>query len=203
MKRREDLALVNGTAKFMADVELSNAAYMAIFDSKVAHANIKSIDTSKALALAGVLDIIVGDDIKQFNPLPVLMNPAGQNGKFPPHPWGFPAGQTIIAIGKVRHIGETVAVVVAETPEIAQQALKLITVDYEVLEHVLDARSALKADAPQVHNSVPGNLCQYWSWGDRDAAMAAIDKADVVVRQTLPFQLVSANPVETRATFAK
>ena len=203
MFRREDLALVNGTAKFMQDINLENPAYMAICSSKVAHAHIKSIDISEALKLDGVLDVITGQDIKHLNPLPVLMNPAGKNGKFPPHPWGFPAGQTIIAIDKVRHIGETVAVVVAVSQEVAELAVDSIKIDYDILPHVLDARSALLPGAPIVHETIPDNLCQYVSWGDRDQAMRSIENADVVVKQTLPFQLVSANAVEPRATFAQ
>ena len=105
IKRKEDRALLKGSAQFMADIKLPNMVYMAFLDSPYAHANIKSIDLSEALNSEGVLDIIVGEDIKQYNPLPVLMNPAGKDGRFPPHPWGFPAGQTILAVGKVRHPG--------------------------------------------------------------------------------------------------
>jgi carbon-monoxide dehydrogenase large subunit len=202
IKRKEDRALLKGTAKFMADIKLPNMVYMAFLDSPYAHANIQSIDLSEALNSKGVLDIIVGEDIKQYNPLPVLMNPAGKEGRFPPHPWGFPAGQTILAVGKVRHVGETVAAVAATTLEAAQSAVKKIKVAYEILPHVLDARSALKAGAPIVHDTIPDNICQYVSWGDKQKTQEAIDNAEVVVKQHLPYQLVSASPVETRSTIA-
>ena len=202
IKRKEDRALLNGTAQFMADIKLARMVYMAFLDSPYAHANIQSIDLSEALSSEGVLDIIVGDDIKQYNPLPVLMNPAGKDGKFPPHPWGFPAGQTILAVGKVRHVGETVAAVAATTLEAAQKAVKKIKVSYEILPHVLDARSALSAGAPIVHDTIPDNICQYVSWGDKQKTLETIDNAEVVVKQHLPYQLVSASPVETRSTIA-
>ena len=202
IKRKEDRALLKGAAQFMADIKLPNMVYMAFLDSPYAHANIKSIDLSEALNSEGVLDIIVGEDIKQYNPLPVLMNPAGKDGRFPPHPWGFPAGQTILAVGKVRHVGETVAAVAATTLEGAQAAVKKIKVAYEILPHVLDARSALKAGAPIVHDTIPDNICQYVSWGDKQKTQEAIDNAEVVVKQHLPYQLVSASPVETRSTIA-
>ena len=202
VKRKEDRALLKGTAQFMGDIQLPQMAYMVFLDSPYAHANIQSIDLKDALASEGVLDIIVGEDIKQYNPLPVLMNPAGKDGRFPPHPWGFPAGQTILAVGKVRHVGETVAALAATSLEAAQNAIKKIKVVYEILPHVLDARSALKAGAPIVHDTIPNNICQYVSWGDKQKALEAIDKAEVVVRQNLPYQLVSASPVETRSTIA-
>jgi carbon-monoxide dehydrogenase large subunit len=202
IKRKEDRALLNGTAQFMADIKLPRMVYMAFLDSPHAHANIQSIDLSEALATEGVLDIIVGDDIKQYNPLPVLMNPAGKDGKFPPHPWGFPAGQTILAVGKVRHIGETVAAVAATTLQAALKAVKKIKVAYEIMPHVLDARSAIQAGAPIVHDTIPDNMCQYVSWGDKQKTLEAINNAEVVVKHHLPYQLVSASPVETRSTIA-
>lgn len=202
VKRKEDKALLNGSAKFMADLSMPGMVHMVFLDSPHAHAKIKKINLDKAKSIEGVLDIITGEDIKQYNPLPVLMNPAGEKGKFPPHPWGFPAGQTILAVDKVRHIGETVAAVAATTLEAAQRAAKNIQVDYEVLPHVLDARSALKDGAPIVHDNIPDNVCQYVSWGNKEAAHAAIGKAEVVVNHHLPYQLVSACPVETRSTIA-
>ncbi|WP_392349624.1 xanthine dehydrogenase family protein molybdopterin-binding subunit [Parasynechococcus sp.] len=202
VKRKEDKALLNGSAKFMADLSMPGMVHMVFLDSPHAHAKIKKINLDKAKSIEGVLDIITGEDIKQYNPLPVLMNPAGEKGKFPPHPWGFPAGQTILAVDKVRHIGETVAAVAATTLEAAQRAAKNIQVDYEVLPHVLDARSALKDGAPIVHDNIPDNVCQYVSWGNKEAAQAAIGKAEVVVNHHLPYQLVSACPVETRSTIA-
>lgn len=202
VKRKEDKALLNGSAKFMADLSMPGMVHMVFLDSPHAHAKIKKIDLDKAKSIKGVLDIITGEDIKQYNPLPVLMNPAGEKGKFPPHPWGFPAGQTILAVDKVRHIGETVAAVAATTLEAAQRAAKNIQVDYEVLPHVLDARSALKDGAPIVHDNIPDNVCQYVSWGNKEAAKAAIENAEVVVNHHLPYQLVSASPVETRSTIA-
>jgi len=202
VERKEDDGLLNGTSQFMADIVLPEMTFMVLLDSPHAHAAIKGIDLSEALALDGVLDIITGDDIKQFNPLPVLMNPAGSEGHFPPHPWGFPAGQTIIATNKVRHVGETVAAVVGTSLEIAKKAVSLIKVDYEILPHVLDARSAIRSGAPVVHESIPDNLCQYVSWGDREKTSEAIKNAEVVVTQNLPYQLVSACPVEPRSTIA-
>ena len=202
VKRKEDKALLNGSAKFMADLSMPGMVHMVFLDSPYAHAKLKNIDLSKAKSIDGVLEIITGEDIKQYNPLPVLMNPAGEKGKFPPHPWGFPAGQTILAVDKVRHIGETVAAVAATSLEAAQKAAKSIEVEYEVLPHVLDARSALKEGAPVVHDNIPDNVCQYVSWGNKEEAEKAIENAEVVVKHHLPYQLVSASPVETRSTIA-
>jgi carbon-monoxide dehydrogenase large subunit len=99
-------------------------------------------------------------------------------------------------------VGETVAAVAATTLEAAQRAVKKIKVAYEVLPHVLDARSAMKAGAPIVHDTIPDNICQYVSWGNKQKTQEAIDNAEVVVKKHLPYQLVSASPVETRSTIA-
>ena len=76
VKRKEDKALLNGSAKFMADLSMPGMVHMVFLDSPYAHAKLKNIDLSKAKSIDGVLEIITGEDIKQYNPLPVLMNPA-------------------------------------------------------------------------------------------------------------------------------
>lgn len=200
-ERKEDPLLANGAAKFTADIFLPNMAYVAFLSSPHAHACIKSIDLSKAAAIEGVIDILTGADTKQYNPFPVLMNPAGENGKFPPHPWGFPAGQSILATDKVRHVGEIIAAVAAINEETARKAVRAIEVDYEILPIVLTAREALSSTTA-VHETIPDNLCQYVSWGDKQKTEAAIASSEVVIRKNLPYQLVSASPVETRATIA-
>jgi carbon-monoxide dehydrogenase large subunit len=86
--------------------------------------------------------------------------------------------------------------------EVLSVELKKIKVGYEVLPHVLDARSAMKAGAPIVHDTIPDNICQYVSWGNKQKTQEAIDNAEVVVTKHLPYQLVSASPVETRSTIA-
>lgn len=202
VKRREDPDFLSGEAKFTADISLPNMVHMAMLHSPLPHAIIRNISTEAARALPGVVDVITGADTAALFPLPVIMNPSGAAAKFPPHPWGIPAAQTVLAIDRVRYVGDVVAVVVAETRQQAYDALAAIAVHYEPLPHVLDARSALAEGAPQLHETVPGNLNQYVSYGDKAATLAAIEAAEVVVKQKLPFQRVMHQAIETRATIA-
>jgi aerobic carbon-monoxide dehydrogenase large subunit len=202
IKRREDPEYLVGEAKFTADINLPNTVYAVILHSEYAHAKINSIDISEAVKMPGVLKVITGNDTKDIFPLPVIMNPGGQEAKFSPHPWGLPAGQTILAIDKVRYIGENVAVVVAETTQQGYDALKTIKVDYEPLPVVIDPEEALKENAVQLHDTVPGNLNQHISFGDKEATEKAIAESEVVIKRKLRFQRVQHQPTETRATIA-
>lgn len=202
IKRRDDPEYLVGEAKFTADITLPKMTYAVILHSEYAHAIIKSIDTSEALKMPGVLKVITGEDTKAIFPLPVIMNPGREKAKFSPHPWGLPAGQTVLAIDRVRYIGENVAVVVAETRQQAYDALSKIKVEYEPLPVVIDPEEALKPSAPQLHETVPNNLNQYISFGDKEAAEKAIAEAEVVIKKTLKFQRVQHHPVEPRNSIA-
>ncbi|WP_353932752.1 molybdopterin cofactor-binding domain-containing protein [Okeanomitos corallinicola TIOX110] len=202
IKRREDPQLLKGEAKFTADITLPNMLHLAVLHSTEAHANIKSIDTSAALEMPGVVRVITGADVSSILPLPVIMNPGGAEAKFPPHPYGLPGAQTVLATNKVRYVGDFVAVVVAETRQQAYDALKGVHVEYEPLPVVTDAELALQPDAPQLHDTVPGNLNQYASYGDKEATEKAIASSEVVIKQKIRIPRVIANSSETRATIA-
>ena len=200
VKRREDPKLLRGEAEFVADINLPNMLHAAILHSTEAHALIKGIDTSAAEKMPGVVKVITGADTSSILPLPVIMNPGGAEAKFPPHPYGLPGAQTVLATDKVRYVGDFVAVVVAETRQQAYDALAGIKVEYEPLPVVVDAEEALKDTAPQLHDAVPGNLNQYASYGDKEATEAAIAAAEVVVNKKIRIPRVMANSSETRGT---
>lgn len=202
VKRREDPVLLTGEAKFIDDITLPNMAHMAILYSTEAHAYIRNINTQSALQMPGVIRVFTGADTQSLLPLPCIMNPGGERSKFPPHPYGLPGAQTVLATDRVRYVGEFVAVVVAETRQQAYDALTGIQVDYEPLPAVTTAEDALKPDAPQLHESVPGNLNQYNAYGDKEATERAIAAAEVVVRQRLRFPRIIHNAVEPRGTLA-
>ena len=166
--------------------------HMAILRSPYAHANIRSIDTSAAKAMPGVLAVFTGADIP-YNPLPMAW-PAGgsagiQNNINTPR---------VLATDSVKWTGEGVAAVVAETPEQAADALEAIVVDWEPLPAVVDAEKAIQAGAPQLHENAPNNVVFEWNVGDKDGTDAAIDGAEVVVRQRIVNQRLIPNPMETR-----
>jgi aerobic carbon-monoxide dehydrogenase large subunit len=202
--RREDPELLRGDAKFTADIERPGMLHVAILHSPHAHAVIRRIDTSLASKLPGVVRIFTGADlVGKMMPLPCVWKPGGIESHFPPHPYGLPGAQTALATGRVRYVGEWIAAVVAETSEQAFAALPEIQVEYELLPVVTSARAALQESAPQLHDSVPGNLCARVAYGDRSAAEQAIAEAEVVVEQRISIPRMVHHPIETRATLAE
>jgi carbon-monoxide dehydrogenase large subunit len=192
VKRVEDQRLITGRGRYVDDIKLQSMAYCAILRSPYAHANIRSVDTTAARSMPGVLDVMTGADIP-YNPLPMAW-PAGgsagiQNNVNTPR---------ALATDSVKWTGEGVAAVIAETPEQAADALEAIVVDWEPLPAVVDAEKATQPGAPQLHENAPNNVVFEWSVGDKAGAAAAIDGADVVVRQRIVNQRLIPNPMETR-----
>ena len=192
VKRVEDRRLITGGGRYVDDIKLQSMAYCAILRSPYAHANIRSIDASAAKAMPGVLDVMVGTDIP-YNPLPLAW-PAGgsaglQNNVNTPR---------ALATDSVKWTGEGVAAVIAETPEQAFDALEAIVVDYEPLPTVVDAEKATQPGAPQLHENAPNNIVFDWTVGDKAGTDAAVDAAEVVVRQRIVNQRLIPNPMETR-----
>jgi carbon-monoxide dehydrogenase large subunit len=203
LKRREDPEFLRGESKYTADITLPEMTQVAILHSSVAHARIKSIDTSAAANMPGVIRVFTGADLAgKMMPMVCIWKPADVESHFPPHPYGLPGAQTALATDRVRYDGEWVAAVVAETREQATAALPAIKVDYEPLPSVTNAELALANGAPQLHETVPGNLCAHVTYGDKEAVDAAIKGADVKVKLdiTIPRQL--HQPLEPRATIA-
>jgi carbon-monoxide dehydrogenase large subunit len=204
VKRREDPEFLRAESKFTADITLPGMAHVAILHSTQAHARIKRIDPSAAAQMPGVIRVFTGADLAgKMMPMVCIWKPAGVESHFPPHPYGLPGAQTALATDRVRYFGEWVAAVVAETREQAYNALPAIDVQYEPLPAVTTAEAALAPGAPQLHETVPGNLCAHVTYGDKAATDEAIQKAEVAVRLnvTIPRQL--HQPLEPRATIAR
>ena len=169
VKRTEDPKFITGKGRYLDDIKLQGMVHMSILRSPYAHANIKSIDTSAAKTMPGVLAVFVGADIP-YNPLPMAW-PAGgasglQNNVNTPR---------VLATDDVKWTGEGVAAVIAETPEQAVDALEAIQVDYEPLPTVVDAEKATQPGAPQLHENAPNNIVFDWTVGDKAGTDAAID----------------------------
>jgi len=148
LKRKEDRRLLTGLGKFVDDIKLPGTAYAAILRSPYAHARILGIDVSKAERLDGVICTLVGEQVaKLTDPFLQISSPPANRLK-----------DHCLAVGKVHFVGEPVAAVVAETRSLAEDALELIDVEYEAVDHVLDAREALKPGAPVIHEEVGSNL---------------------------------------------
>jgi carbon-monoxide dehydrogenase large subunit len=203
VRRREDPEFLRGESKFTADISLPGMTHVAILHSTEAHARIRSLDATAASKMPGVIRIFTGADLAgKMMPMVCIWKPADVDSHFPPHPYGLPGGQTALATDRVRYFGEWVAAVVAETREQAYDARAAIIVDYEPLPSVTNAEEALAPGAPQLHETVPGNLCATVAYGDKAAVEAAIASAEVKVKLdiTIPRQL--HEPLEPRATIA-
>jgi putative selenate reductase molybdopterin-binding subunit len=167
-KKVDAIKLVQGKPAFTADMDIRGMLYAKVLRSPHAHAKIKRIDTSKALELKGVVSVLTWQDIPR-----VVYSTAGQSDPIP-----GPL-DTFSLDNKVRFVGDRVAFVAAETPEIAEKALALIDVEYEVLPAILDSRESMKPDAIKLHDEP-----EYVNFADSNpdknlAAEIRIDIGDV------------------------
>ncbi len=196
--RREDARFLTGAGQYTDDVVLPGQSFAFFLRSPYAHARIKSIDTSKAQAAPGVVAVFTGADLAEakVGGLPcgwLIHSKDGSPMKEPPHP--------VLAQGKVRHVGDQVALIVAESILQAKDAAELIEVDYDELPAVIDIRSADKAGSA-VHDDVPNNTCYDWGHGNKEAVEAAFAKAAKVSRLDFVNNRLIPNAMEPRAANA-
>jgi aerobic carbon-monoxide dehydrogenase large subunit len=195
IKRREDPRLITGEAKYIDDIRLPGLAYAAILRSPYAHARIKSINLDAAKAVPGVIAAFTGKDFADLNPLPCAWQAGGvKNNVNTPR---------VLEIDKVTFTGAGVAVVIAESRYIAEDAVNLIEVDWEPLDVVVDARKATESGAPQLHDNAPNNIALEWECGDRSETDRALSEADVVIRQPMINQRLIPTPIEPRGCVAQ
>ena len=198
MKRVEDPEFVTGQGCFVDDISLSGMLHAVVLRSPHAHANIRSINVSAAKDQPGVIAVLTGEDIAGIiDDIPARqMTSADSAGHIqaPAHP--------VLAHEKVRYVGQSVALVVAEERYIAQDALGLINVDYEPLVPLLDPFQALEDDAPIMHPELGTNVAlrELREGGDLEGAFA---RADHVVRQRYVVPRVVLVPLETRGIVAE
>ena len=199
VRRKEDYRFLTGNGNYTDDVKVPGQTYAYFVRSPHAHAKIVKIDKAAALGAPGVLSIFTGEDLvaDKVAGLPcgwLIHNIDGTPMKEPPHP--------VLAQGKVRHVGDQVAMVVAETYLQAKDAAELVEVEYDELPAVVDATAALKPGAPAVHDDVPNNRCYLWSLGDKAATEAAFAKAYHVTRIDITNNRLIPNAIEPRAALA-
>ena len=197
LRRKEDARFLTGAGQFTDDVTMARQAQAFFLRSPHAHARIRGIDTAKAKQAPGVVAIYTGADLEGVNGLPcgwLITSVDGTPMKEPPH--------HVLAKGKVRHVGDQVALVVAETLHQAKDAAELIDIDYEVLPAVVNVVDALKPGAPQIHDEAPGNKCYTWALGDKAAVDAAFAKAAHVTKLDIVNNRLVPNAIEPRAAVA-
>ncbi len=204
--RVEDRRLLTGSGRYTADIEMPDQAYVAFVRSPYAHANVMAVDVSGASAAVGVLAVFTGRDYESDG-LKSLLYP----GSLPDHldptkpsltrdEFFPPPGALPIVVDRVRHVGEIVALVVAETAAAAVDAAELVVVDYETLPSVSDARLALADGAPPVWEQ--GNLCVEAERGDATLVTTALQEAAHVVRLSIHNHRVNGSPIEPRSALA-
>ncbi|HEY0583517.1 MAG TPA: xanthine dehydrogenase family protein molybdopterin-binding subunit, partial [Chloroflexota bacterium] len=193
VRRKHDPRLLNGRAAYVDDLRLPSALHMAIWRSPLAHARITRVDLSTALAQPGVVDAF---DVSAFGPSPPIFPTIVGHESLKPAPQ-YPLGRD-----RVRHVGEAVVVVVAESRALAEDALEVVDVELEPLEPVASSSAALAAGAPLLHDTAAGNRCAEWTLrlGDPDAAFR---QADLVVTERLAMQRYTGIPIETRGVAAQ
>ena len=195
VKRKEDQRFITGKGNFTDDINLPKQTWAYFVRSPHAHATIKKIDTAKARAMPGVVGIFTGDDVAEDKIGGLICgwmihSKDGSPMKAGPHP--------ILAMGKVRYVGDHVAVVIAETKDLAKAAAAAVEVDYGVLPHVVDVADAMGSKA-QIHDAAPDNRVFNWSIGDEAATDAAFKSAAHVTKIDLVNNRLIPNAMEPRA----
>src|SRR2546427_8319972 len=186
IKRKEDARFLRGKGNYLDDFVLPDMLEMAILRSPHAHARIKSIDTTAASAMPGVIAVVTGELMAQH--------------KLAWRPTLSGDTQAVLATDKVRFQGQEVAAVVAESKALAEDALSAIEVDYDPLPAVIGPQQALAADAPLIRDDkegVTGNHAYHWEAGDQAATDAAFARATRVVSLTTHYPRCHPAPLET------
>src|SRR5471030_326026 len=193
--RKEDDALLRGAGCYVADVAPAATLHAVMLRSPHAHArfNISSLD--RVRAMPGVRLVLAAADVAGLGPLPCPGVIPGPEIKVPVYP--------ILAKDFVRHVGDAIAFVVADTLDKAKDAAEAITVDWQPLPHVIGGMAALAAGAPQVWPDRPGNLAFEKEMGDAAAAKATFAKAAKTVSLTIVNQRLVTNYMDTRGVIAE
>ncbi len=198
--RTEDPRLLRGRGSYVDDFALPNQAHAVMVRSPHAHAEIKSIDVSAAQAMPGVLAVLTGADHEAD----------GLGGVVGPSPFKRRDGSKMyrplrpsVTKDRVRHVGQIVAMVVADTVDIAKDAAELVDIDYAALPHVVETNKAADPDAPLIWDDCPNNESFFYECGDAAATDAAIAAAPHVFSQRFVINRVNANSMEPRGALAE
>lgn len=194
-KRREDIRFLTGSGRYTDDINLRRQTHVFFLRSDVAHGRLTGVDTSAAEDMPGVLKIFTGADFVEVGGMPCgwqVTDKHGQPMQEPKHP--------VLAHEKVRHVGEPIAAVVAETLAQARDAAEAIVVDIDELPAMVNMKDAVKDDAPKVHDDLTSNLCYDWGFVEenKEAVNKAFDEAAHVTTLELVNNRLVANPMEPR-----
>jgi carbon-monoxide dehydrogenase large subunit len=197
VRRVEDQRFLTGRARYVDDIQLPRMLHGAVVMSPHAHALIKKVDISKAIETPGVHLVLTGEDAKRegLGGIPPLFMPEDMGG-----PKGYRTFRPVLEAAKARYVGDRIAFVVADTPELARIAAEKVEVDYEPLPAVVSAEDAAKEGAPKVwDDNALGNVAFPLMMGNKEATEAAFAGARHVVSLRLYNNRITANTLEPRA----
>ena len=194
-RRREDARFTTGQGGYLDDLHFDGVAHAVVLRSPHAHAVIERIDTTAAREMSGTLAVLTAEDARAdglhaMRPTVEANVQTGEKFAFAPQP--------LLASDKVRHVGEPVVLVVAETRAQALDAAELVVVEYRPLPAITTAADARASGAPEISAEVPGNVCMDWRWGDAKAVNSAFATAAHVVSLNLDNHRIVTNPMEPR-----
>jgi len=195
LRRKEDEALLRGRGRYVADVSPEGVLHAAVLRSPHAHARFAFHDLDRVRAMPGVRLVLTAADVGELGPMPCHGLLEGVDIPVPLYP--------VLARAEVRHVGDAIAFVVADTPEAARDAVETIAVDWAPLPHVVGAMAALEPGAPQVWPDRPGNLAFEAGAGDAAATRDAFARAARTVDLTIVNQRLVTNYLETRGVVAE
>ena len=194
-KRREDIRFLTGEGRYTDDINLNKQLYVHFLRADVAHATLNAVDTASAGEMPGVVRIFTAKDFETVGGVPCgwqVTDKHGQPMQEPKHP--------VLAEGKIRHVGEIIAGVVADSLDAARDAAEAIVVDYDELPAVVDMKKACEDGATKVHDDLTSNLC--YDWGFVEENKAAVEEAFQNAAHVTTVELVNnrlvANPMEPR-----
>ncbi|SEM49491.1 xanthine dehydrogenase, molybdenum binding subunit apoprotein [Loktanella fryxellensis] len=194
-KRREDVRFLTGSGNYTDDINIFGQLHVHFLRADMAHAKLNGVDTAAAEAMPGVHRVFTGADFEAVGGIPcgwLITDRFGQPMQEPRHP--------VLAHGKIRHVGEPICAVVADTLAQARDAAEAIVLDYETLPAVIDMKAAVSDSSVKVHEELTSNLCYDWGFveDNRDAVDAAIKGAAHVTTLELVNNRLVANPMEPR-----
>lgn len=197
--RIEDDRFITGTGRYVADIRMEGMLHAVMVRSLVANGAIASIDTSDAAAMPGVIAIYTAAELRAdgIEDLPCKLNQKRPDGSEV-----YPARRQVLAFERVRHLGEAVALVIAETRQAALDAAEMVAVDIDEMPVVASTEAALAAEAVQVWDAVDGNVAYLWSKGDMAATEAALAGAAHVTKMRSQVTRVMAHTMEPRGCLA-
>ncbi len=199
-QRVEDSRLLRGTGRYTDDVAPAGTLYGVVVRSPHAHARLRSVSADAARAMPGVVEVTLAADLERdgVGGIPCVVSIKNRDGTpncSPPHP--------VLARDEVRHAGDPVAFVVAETAEAARDAAEAVVVEYETLPSITDLRAATKPGVPEVWAEAPGNVCFDWETGDKARVDALFEGAAHVTRVEVKNNRIVVASMEPRAALAE